>query len=119
MEENEKDLNERYLASWSNEALYNGISEKFERLEKFENRTINQLANLEKHVLNMIFPMQNIRDLFNDNKKIQDLATLLGQPIQIDDRKLRGLLGEFQTLLTEFGKALEAVNLTQTLGEIK
>lgn len=110
---------EKILNAWSNEEFYRKISEKFEKLERFEARTLNQLANLEKHILNMVFPMQNIRELFNDNKKIQELSTLLGQPIQIDDRKIQGILREFQTLLADFGKALEAVNLTQTLGEIK
>lgn len=81
-------------------------------LEKFleDNQRIHRkLNNLESHIVNFIYPTQELSKLIN-----REFA-----PLVVDDRALRSLLKEFREVEVDFKNNINAVNLEQTLSEMK
>lgn len=78
-----------------------------------------KLSSLEQHVINLILPIQELRNLLGTGEYLSNLQCLLNQPIQVDDRALRIYLDKFLTTNKEQLKLLQEHNFSHTLGEIK
>lgn len=80
---------------------------------------ITRLSNLEKHIINLILPMQEINQIFRNPAAIENLIARLNKPILIEDRPLRSLIGQLSDTAREFKEDIKNVDLKQTLSEIK
>lgn len=80
---------------------------------------ISRLSNLEKHIINLILPMQEINQIFRNPAAIENLIARLNKPILIDDRPLRNLVNQLADTSKEFKEDIKNVDLKQTLNEIK
>lgn len=80
-----------------------------EKLVEDNQRMHQKLNNLERHVVNFIYPTQDLQKLLNSQFA----------PLTIDDRNLKVLLKEFRQIQSEFQININAVNLDQTLSEMK
>ena len=87
-----------------------------ESLEKLINR---KLSNLEQHVINLIIPIQNLQRVLASSDYIKNLESFQNKPINIDDRKLRELLGEFDKKMKSYETFVENLSSKQTISEIK
>jgi RNA polymerase primary sigma factor len=87
-----------------------------ESLEKLVNR---KLSNLEQHVINLIIPIQNLQRVLSSTDYIKNLESFQNKPINIDDRKLRELLNEFDKKIKSYETFVENLSSKQTISEIK
>lgn len=90
-----------------------------EENKKFHSDVIGRLANLEKHLLNLIFPMQEINRLFREPAQVKALTEALSKPILVDDRDFRRTSIEMKSLVASFESQLEKCNLSEFKQEIK
>jgi hypothetical protein len=81
-----------------------------------------RLHNLEKHVINLIIPIQGICKVLSCPNDIKYLIESLNKPIPINDTSLRILLADFDREMKRFYKSIEelkSLNVSQTYAEIK
>ncbi len=84
-----------------------------------EKELLRRIAKLEQHVINLIIPIQSITKVLSSPQYIQELLELLKKPLTIDDRAIASCLAEFKRMMIEFSNESKALNISQTLGEIK
>jgi hypothetical protein len=78
-----------------------------------------KLNKLEKHLINLILPIQGITTVMRNSKSIAQMIELLGKPLSVDDRFFKNLLVEITQSVCEFKEASEKLDIVQTLSEIK
>lgn len=74
-----------------------------------EKEIIRRLANMERHIINLIIPLQ----------AINQLDSLLNKPLMVDDRSFVEHIKEFRSSMKELHIVSESLNIKQTLDEIK
>jgi len=84
---------------------------------------MSRLSSLESHIINLIIPIQNISRALTDPRYVNDIRKtadfIINNPVKLDDAELRRECRELKALLREFTENKQAVDLNQTLAEIK
>lgn len=80
---------------------------------------ITRLNDLERHMVNLIHPIQQISAIFTDSQLIGHLLQQLAKPIMVDDRKLRETVDRLFTLNRNLEDLSENLDVKQTYAEIK
>jgi len=85
-----------------------------------EIKNINyKLNKLEKHLINLILPIQGITTVMKDSESVGKMIELLGKPLRVDDSFFKNLLVRITEIILEFKEASEKLDIVQTLSEIK
>jgi len=87
--------------------------------EEFQKTAISRLRALEQHIVNLIFPIQEISKVLTRPEKINELLKLLSKPLIIDDTNFKIVLKQLLEAKTKFSEDLRSVDLQKTLSEIK
>lgn len=83
---------------------------------------ISRLNALERHIINLIIPIQNISDVLRSHDSIAHLKQLVNQlrmPIEINDKKLQEKFDKFNEMISGFTKEFDNVNKDNRFAEIK
>jgi DNA-directed RNA polymerase sigma subunit (sigma70/sigma32) len=74
---------------------------------------------LEKHVSNLLHPVQQCMKILGNSHKLEQLMDFLSKPIILDDRNIRILLNEIKEVINNLKISTESLDAIQTYGEIK
>ena len=81
---------------------------------------IRRLANLEKHILNLVIPINNITEALTDRGFLERLTQSLKTPIKIDDHSLKQNIFDLRNLTKSLSEDLKDLDLRKIVGsEIK
>lgn len=77
--------------------------------KSFEATVLRRLAKLEQHVLNIVFPLNNLTQLSEE----------LSKPILVDDRQFQTRLNEFYHFFAKMEERMKTIDISQAFAEIK
>lgn len=80
---------------------------------------VRRLCLLEQHVINLIFPIQDICKIFKDTNKLNGLIDLLSKPIKVDTKHLETSSKMVRESSISFQEEIKSLDLKKTFDEIK
>lgn len=85
----------------------------------FEKDTIRRLSSLEEHLINLIYPIQQINTLFTQSSHLQRLMDALRTPLKVDDKEMKDICSHMDKTIKTFREEIKDYDMIKTLAEIK
>lgn len=85
----------------------------------FVTTVIRRLSNLENHIVNLIFPIQEINNIFRDKEQLNQFVQIFKEPLKVDVKEFTSLISELRNCIREFSTDIDKINLGNTYAEIK
>ena len=71
---------------------------------------VKRLNDLEKHIVNLIHPIQEISEILKDKNSLNRLLSIVESPLKICDDNIRSIIGCFRTYM-EYAKVNQETGL--------